>query len=125
LPHGILLRHTVVLYVAAVSINRSSPEEIGRTRAYRSSVRLRRLVYVCDLAMIAAMILVVKINLPAIFYIVPLLVAALGHQFWHTPLRQAGIRLDSWGWGFNKITHIVSPELRRQHRRDVFWLPRR
>jgi hypothetical protein len=113
------------LYVAGMSAGMARLEEIGRSRAWRASVWLRRLLYACFPGAILVVFLGVKFGLSISVVGAPLCAAALAGRYWHLPLQRAGVRIDSEGRWRSKTWYIVSPYLRRQHRRDVFWLPRR
>jgi hypothetical protein len=115
-----------VLYVADMSAGMARLEEIRRSRTWRVSVWQRRLLYACVPAAIGATVLVAVDQQFAIVFIVPVLLLMLG-WWWYLLLPRVGVRIGyerTFGRG-KEIWYIQSPYLRRQHLRDVFWLPRR
>jgi hypothetical protein len=117
-----------VLYVADMSAGMARLEGITRSRAWRLSVWLRRLFYAWVPTLILAIVLVVVDQRFSIAFLLPFLLVLLGPQCWSIPLPRAGVRIAHYrGSRYSRLDfwYIQSPYLRRQHLRDVFWLPRR
>lgn len=131
MSHAVMPLLAAVLYVADMSAGMARLEEITRSRAWRLSVWLRRLFYAWVPLLILAVVIVAVDQRFSVVLIVPFLLALLGWRCWPIPLTRSGARIvyREYRWGILRRRGlqlwIQSPYLRRQHLRDVFWLPHR
>ncbi len=114
-----------------MAITRTRLTKLRRTGAYRASVWLRRLAYLCTPVWVIA-VFVVGFVIPwsrvlgvsvMAGPIVPIILMAQG---WHVMVRRAGVRERRIGVEPKFYMDVIEdPVVRRQHLRDVFWLPLR
>jgi hypothetical protein len=99
--------------------------QIMDTRAWRASVWYRRLFLVSLILWPFVALFVDETHMPIAVAAVPLVVACVAQPCWHLTVRRAPVDQDTRWIAMLNVRYIADPMLRRQHRREVFWLPRR